>query len=108
MDLVDDPTGILARIDAATVANLCGCGCGSQIPADGESPDFLNEAHQINWIKLRQPAGFRPERPDWEPCDMPECDGTHRYTTTVTIDTTRKQRTSTLRRAIDRIRGVIR
>lgn len=47
----DDYTAFLARIDAAVSANLCGCGCGQQIPASGPSPDFVNEKHQQVWAE---------------------------------------------------------
>lgn len=99
------PDDILAAIDAAVHANLCACSCGSQLPPDGPSADFLNETHQADWNARGR---SRPERPDWEPCHMPECDGSHRYTARVTTQTPKNNGKSVLLRAIDRIRGITR
>jgi len=125
---------ILARIDAATVANLCGCGCGNQIAPGADSPDFVNEAHQHRWnnrgrtgkglteggvtaaraqIEARNAEDTTTEPPTSgiQPCGIPGCDGVHRYNArlvTLTIQALPDRKASTLRRAIDKIRGAIR
>jgi hypothetical protein len=115
---------ILSAIDAAVQANLCGCSCGQQIPDRGPSPDFVNEKHQQSWLERRalasKPAG------DWytrlqepavvhdEDCDPSCCPhhtrSAHIVSVTISCDETAMARvvreTSTLRKAIDKIRGI--
>lgn len=112
---------IIRQIDAAVRANLCGCGCGQQIPARGPSPDFVNEKHQKQWQETRrQPS--RPAVPqEWldrlngriaaaaegDDCDDPTCRCCHIQAPNP--DETPMARvvreTSSLRRAIDKIMG---
>ena len=110
---------ILASIDAAVVANLCGCGCGHQIPANGQSPDFVNEAHQQRWNNRGRTGKGLTEG---GPATLPPCGNAHHdgsswgcrectprhpvYDETPMARVVRE--TSSLRRAIDRIRGIIR
>jgi len=57
---------IIRQIDEAMRANLCGCGCGQQIPARGPSPDFVNEKHQQAWAERGKPPMGSTRRPaDW-------------------------------------------
>lgn len=61
----DDYAALLARVDAAVQANLCGCGCGQQIPARGPSPDFVNEKHQQAWAARGYRASGGKVAADW-------------------------------------------
>lgn len=56
---------IIGQIDAAVRANLCGCGCGQQIPARGPSPDFVNEKHQQVWSARGYRASGGKIAADW-------------------------------------------
>lgn len=89
---------ILGQIDDAVQANLCGCGCGQQVPDRGPSPDFVNEKHQYAWQAERRAAN-KPAG-DWymrlreiDVAHDPDCDPAgcthHTYQAriaTVTID----------------------
>lgn len=125
---------IIRQIDAAVRANLCACGCGQQIPARGPSPDFINEKHQQAWTARGYRASGGKVAADWytrlrapdsvpvpadyddtpeEECDDPNCGCCHSdwwITPTPDPDETPMARvvreTSSLRRAIDKIRGI--
>ena len=56
---------VIAAIDAAVQANLCGCGCGQQIPDRGPSPDFVNEKHQQVWAARGYRASGGRIAADW-------------------------------------------
>lgn len=124
---------IIRQIDAAVRANLCGCGCGQQIPARGPSPDFVNEKHQHAWAARGYRASGGKIAADWytrlrtpesvpvptdyddtpeEDCDDPNCGCCQSdwwRTPTPDPDETAMARvvreTSSLRRAIDKIMG---
>lgn len=116
---------ILDAIDDAVRANLCGCGCGQQIPARGPSPDFVNEKHQRVWDERRTSAA-----PAWigaaraqiearndmaEDCDdtncpchgtrFRHCHGTPFRNPDETPMARIVRETSSLRKAIDKIMG---
>lgn len=97
---------IVRQIDAAVRANLCGCGCGQQIPPRGPSPDFVNEKHQQAWADRNSgqpPAWIAAARAQIEARDsipataLPDPDETPMARVV--------RETSSLRRAIDRILG---
>jgi transcription initiation factor TFIIIB Brf1 subunit/transcription initiation factor TFIIB len=81
---------ILASIDAAVQANLCGCSCGQQIPDRGPSPDFVNEKHQQAWLERRAHHTMHARL----------------ASVTITIDESHTMRRWSLLRAIDKIRGI--
>ena len=112
---------IIRQIDEAVRTNLCACGCGQQIPARGPSPDFINEKHQQQWAQQRaaanKPAGDWYTRlreadvahdPDCDPAGCPHHTA-HARIASVTVvihDETSTMQRSTLRKAIDKIRGI--